>query len=804
MEYYFDLDGNTIAQISVPFEKDTLKPIGAKKRITRMEYDQLNRLVKIIQPHPQFLGDGPITRQEYDLLSNVVKITDPLGNMITYRYDNLKRKISETNSEGGITIFTYHEDGQMRSLTDPVGNTTSWTYNLLGRVSREMLTLDKKMRTRYFYYDVAGNIIIKVDRNNRVTSWTYDKLNRATSEVWHDTWRSFHENKQPIKKFTTTYNHSGKIASTEDGDSRFTFVYGIFGNEIKQTPHLADLGKAIELNFVTDINGFNTEKIVKVYNKIDHINKYEVDALNRISNISQSTDNNISKSLKIQYDDLGQLVKQTRFDSGKEIIATKNKYDLAGHLTNISHTGNNKTIYADYDLKWDNANRIADFDFTYLNGPEKRSESKYRYDKTSQLINASYNFMQHEKYDFDLNGNRKQAEIQGQKQAYKTGEYNRLLSDENYSYEYDLEGNRISKTDKDGKTTKYTWDNRNRLVKVSTPTSEIEYLYDYQNRLVKRTENKTNQQYFVHDNWQIILQFDNKEPNPTHRYLWGTKQDELICDNNNWTLGDHLNTIHDIVKSDGTLTDHLDYNSFGKLISETKNLDSTFFAYTGKLIDKSNDLQWNINRWYDFNVGRWMSEDPIGYNAEDVNIYRYVNNIPLLLIDTHGLYWKIKKTYGSKDDKKSSSPDEYIKLKLSTDGSTYITSASVSIRAEAVYDYNHWWFSSVYKIITANKSLTVDCDFYTGEIDVHGCGLTDGDKGEHLAVRVNTTCNVNEAKKSVKIVVYAASAYTKAASTLGISANVMGTGGGISYSIPESILETDTSWEWDYVCECKK
>ncbi|MDR2651795.1 MAG: hypothetical protein LBC68_05720, partial [Prevotellaceae bacterium] len=106
-------------------------------------------------------------------------------------------------------------------------------------------------------------------------------------------------------------------------------------------------------------------------------------------------------------------------------------------------------------------------------------------------------------------------------------------------------------------------------VKIETPTETIEYVYDYLNRLVKRTNNK-NESIFIHDNWQIILQFDNKNLTPTHRYLWGSKQDELICDNNNWTLVDHLNTIRDIVKSDGTVVDHLDYNSFGKIISVTK------------------------------------------------------------------------------------------------------------------------------------------------------------------------------------------------------------------------------------------
>ncbi|MDR0390499.1 MAG: hypothetical protein LBH59_01225, partial [Planctomycetaceae bacterium] len=283
-ESYFDLAGNTIAQIIVPFENDTLKPIESQKRITRMEYDQLNRVVKIIQPHDKVQGDGSVTRQEYDILGNVIKTTDPLGNETNYRYDNLGRKISETNAEGGITKFTYYSDGQMESLTDPVGNTTSWVYNLFGKVSREIVTLDKKMRARFFCYDANGNITIKVDRNNRVTTWSYDKHARPTSETWYASWRSFAENKTPIKKITTTYNHSGKIAKINDGNNEFNFAYGIFGNKITESQNLMDLAKPIEFNFVTDINGLNTEKVLKIGNKIDHVNNYEVDSLNRITN----------------------------------------------------------------------------------------------------------------------------------------------------------------------------------------------------------------------------------------------------------------------------------------------------------------------------------------------------------------------------------------------------------------------------------------------------------------------------------------------------------------------------------------
>ncbi|MDR2168946.1 MAG: RHS repeat-associated core domain-containing protein, partial [Planctomycetaceae bacterium] len=130
------------------------------------------------------------------------------------------------------------------------------------------------------------------------------------------------------------------------------------------------------------------------------------------------------------------------------------------------------------------------------------------------------------------------------------------------------------------------------------------------------------------------------EPKPTNRYLWGTKQDELICNNNNWTLNDHLNTIRDIVKSDGNVESHLEYNAFGKLISETKN-DQLLFAYTGKLFDKSSDLQWNINRWYNSNAGRWVSEDPIKFQSGDKNLYRFLLNMPLWAVDFYGYKPKV-------------------------------------------------------------------------------------------------------------------------------------------------------------------
>jgi len=60
--------------------------------------------------------------------------------------------------------------------------------------------------------------------------------------------------------------------------------------------------------------------------------------------------------------------------------------------------------------------------------------------------------------------------------------------------------------------------------------------------------------------------------------------------------------------------------------------------YTVRPFDEDTQLQNNLNRWYDARVGRWLSEDPIGFTAGDGNLYRYVGNRPTGLRDADGLW----------------------------------------------------------------------------------------------------------------------------------------------------------------------
>ena len=45
---------------------------------------------------------------------------------------------------------------------------------------------------------------------------------------------------------------------------------------------------------------------------------------------------------------------------------------------------------------------------------------------------------------------------------------------------------------------------------------------------------------------------------------------------------------------------------------------------------------------YDPKVGRWLTEDPIGFDAGDANVYRYVGNSPTNAVDPSGLFsWSL-------------------------------------------------------------------------------------------------------------------------------------------------------------------
>ena len=83
----------------------------------------------------------------------------------------------------------------------------------------------------------------------------------------------------------------------------------------------------------------------------------------------------------------------------------------------------------------------------------------------------------------------------------------------------------------------------------------------------------------------------------------------------------------------GGVSDSNTYDSFG---NRTNTSFSSRYQYTGREWDTTTGLQYSRARWYDPQIGRFISEDPIGFRGGDANLYGYVGNNPAMLRDPSG------------------------------------------------------------------------------------------------------------------------------------------------------------------------
>ena len=157
------------------------------------------------------------------------------------------------------------------------------------------------------------------------------------------------------------------------------------------------------------------------------------------------------------------------------VASTDFTYDSANRLSGIVHKQGTTNLNT-YSYMYDPLSRLTSVTST------AEGATNYSYNVTSQLVGATNTGVANETYGYDANGNRNTS-------GYTEGSDNRTTTDATYSYGYDSEGNITSRTN--STTLKYslfTWDHRNRLVKVvnneGTQLVQVDYKYDAFNRLI--------------------------------------------------------------------------------------------------------------------------------------------------------------------------------------------------------------------------------------------------------------------------------------------------------------------------------
>jgi RHS repeat-associated protein len=117
-----------------------------------------------------------------------------------------------------------------------------------------------------------------------------------------------------------------------------------------------------------------------------------------------------------------------------------------------------------------------------------------------------------------------------------------------------------------------------------------------------------------------------------------------------WAATDHLGSVRQLVNDSEQVVEHREYNSFGQITAlfdqagAPKNVEAidSVFAFAGREWDNDAGAYYNRARWFDPRIGRFLSEDPLGFEGGDTNLYRYANNDPLNNFDPSGNSWLSK------------------------------------------------------------------------------------------------------------------------------------------------------------------
>jgi len=214
------------------------------------------------------------------------------------------------------------------------------------------------------------------------------------------------------------------------------------------------------------------------------------------------------------------------------------------------------------------------------------------------------------------------------------------------TYNHDAKGQRASMICPDG-TTAYGYDLLGNLLRVSKPNGQvIEYVVDAQGRRIGRKENGILTQSFLYDGQLTPVAELDASGQVVSRFVYGSRAnapDYMIKNGVNYRLvSDERGSIRLVVNAaTGAVVSSLEYDVWGNV---TGSVNASFqpFGFAGGLRDDATGLVRFGARDYDPKLGRWTAKDPIRFNGGLTNLYGYVGNDPVNLVDPSGRFaWMV-------------------------------------------------------------------------------------------------------------------------------------------------------------------
>ena len=417
---------------------------------------------------------------------------------------------------------------------------------------------------------------IKDKNGSTIESVAYDELDRQTSHTFNG------------NVHTTEYNDYDQTAketvkfggSIED---KLEYAYSYKENAVRTLAGLT-VGAFAE-NYEQDKNG-RSVKITKTlggqtYTKRFGYYKQGDHATNRVNTIYYSKNGVSDGKVIYTYDGMGNIVSVN--ENGKQHY--KYAYDKIGRLISEKDVDKNREICYTYDENGNIQTKIQNGTIT-----------NYRYkDGTDRLMNYGS-----EEFAYDNLGN--PTTYRNMPCEWEKGRQLKSITDgaNTVTFTYDEFGERVSKT-AGGITTNYVYEN-GKLLREITGSEKIDFIYGAEGIIGIRIGNEN--------------------------YLYRKN-----------IYGD----VTEIYDAGGVKVGKYKYTAFGECEVEMNTngiAEKNPIRYRGYYYDTETSLYYLKTRYYDPEVGRFMTIDGIEYldpeTINGLNLYAYCGNNPVMNIDPEG------------------------------------------------------------------------------------------------------------------------------------------------------------------------
>jgi RHS repeat-associated protein len=567
-------------------------------------YDERGRPDSITQ------GAGPGKRTqslEYDDNGYLSKLTDASGRVFGYEYDPAGRRTKVILPDSSEILFAYDSAGNVSSISPPGKPSHDFAYTSTDQQSEYAPpSLGAGQWSTGTQYDLDHQPIRATLPESTLVDIDYDSAGRISLVQ--------------IPNATIRYAYdgvTGKIDSILSRDSIFT-AYEFDGSLLKKETWSGPIGGNVAFKYNAD---FRVDSVRVNGSSIPY--HYNQDGM-----ITQAA------GLNLVYDTKNPLLRKATLNALKDTL----DYNGFGELIHQTAVNGDSALYnAAYQR--DKLGRVTE-KLETVGGITNRYS--YEYDILGRLKTVLVDSVLFSRYHYDANGNRTARVVPGDSLVGAYDDQDRLTQYGALNYLY-MPNGELAATVWGGDTTHYTYDALGNLLSVQMPGGPlIEYLIDGKNRRVGKKVNGALVQGFLYQNHLNPVAELNGSGTVVARFVYASKAnvpDLVIKGGVTYRIiSDQLGSPRLVIKaSNDSVVQRMNYDEFGNVLL---NSHPGFqpFGFAGGIYDGHTSLVRFGARDYDSWSGRWTAKDPIDFEGGNANLYAYVSNDPINLIDPYGLY----------------------------------------------------------------------------------------------------------------------------------------------------------------------